>query len=152
MSIIADKKERTPIWLIVLAIFILLFVVKFFSNNSETEKKEEIPVTYIECDINTMKKEIDENALSASEKYKGKYIEFVGKVNNIDSDGKYISVAPLDAKNYSLFSIHCSIKNESQKKIIMQVKKDDKIKIKGKVNSVGEIIGYTVDIKEIITE
>ena len=151
MSILADKSERTPLWLIIVAVVIFFILIGIFGNDSKSDKKEEVPTTYLQCDIDVMNEELEANALSASEKYKGKYIEFVGKLKSIDSDGKYITVKSVEKDSF-LSSFNCSIKNDSQKQIIKQLKKDDLIRIKGKVTTVGDILGYYVDIIEINKE
>lgn len=95
--------------------------------------------------------ELENNALSASEKYKEKYIEIKGKLETIDSSGKYISVKSL-TKNSIFSTIRCDIKDDSQKTEIMKLNKGDVIIVKGKIKSVGEIIGYSLDISEIQKE
>ena len=95
--------------------------------------------------------ELENNALSASEKYKEKYIEIKGKLETIDSSGKYISVKSL-RKNSIFSTIRCDIKDDSQKTEIMKLNKGDVIIVKGKIKSVGEIIGYSLDISEIQKE
>lgn len=47
--------------------------------------------------------------------------------------------------------VHCTIKNQAQKDIIKTLSKDQKIIVKGKFTDVGEVLGYYLDITEIIT-
>ena len=39
-----------------------------------------------------MMSDLDSNAMGASDKYKGKYLEITGKLSNIDAAGKYIDL------------------------------------------------------------
>ena len=151
MSIFANKNERTPLWAIILAVIFLFVIVKCSTTKTESEKKDDIPITYQEYDIDIMLDELENNALSASEKYKGKNIEIKGKLETIDSSGKYISVKSI-TKNSIFSTIRCDIKDDSQKTEIMKLNKGDVIIVKGKIKSVGEIIGYSLDISEIQKE
>ena len=94
---------------------------------------------------------LDKNAAAASDQYKGQYIELTGRLDNIDSDGKYIGVGVLDENDYEhMFSdVQCYIKNDDQMNIIKTMATGDEIVVKGKVTSVGEVIGYAMDIDEL---
>ncbi len=96
-----------------------------------------------------MKKDLEDNALKASENYKNKYVEITGNIGNIDSSGKYISLDGLE-EDFDLTSILCYIKNDDQKKVVADTTKGQSVTVKGKVTDVGEIMGYSIDIDEII--
>ena len=170
MSDIEDKNtekkdERTPLWLVIVAVVIAIFVGKFFldgsdskSSSASTKTKESTitvmsaeDISYQKCDIDTMLEELDKNALSASEKYKGKEVELKGKLSTIDSDGKYISIQSL-TKDSLFSSIRCDINNESQKNVVLQLSKGDTIIVKGTITTVGEILGYALSIDDIEKE
>lgn len=150
----AEKKRKFPIWIIVVIVVFFIIGGGIKSNSqsslSKSTTKSDTPavISYDVCDIDTMEKELNDNSLAASEKYKGKYIEVKGKLQTIDSDGKYISIESTKAE-FTLFSLHCSITDASQRDFIKQIKKGDTITIKGKVTMVGELLGYSLDIKEI---
>ena len=92
--------------------------------------------------------DLEENALKAEKKYLDQYVEITGKVSNIDSDGTYISLRPSNDP-YCFISTMCYIKNDEQLNKVMEMSTDDVVTIKGKVKSVGEVLGYSIDIKEI---
>lgn len=117
-------------------------------NTTVTPIPTEAPIQYTVCDISTMIQELNDNALKAERKYTDQYIEITGKLSNIDSDGKYISIEPLDSE-WSLDRILCDIQSEDQVDKIMQLSVGDTVTIKGKVTSIGEILGYAMDIDEI---
>ena len=83
--------------------------------------------------------QLDSNAMGASDKYKGKYLEITGKLSNIDAAGKYID----------LIGVQCYIKNDDQKSKIASMSKGDTVTLKGKCTDVGEVLGYSLDIEEI---
>ena len=43
----------------------------------------------------------------------------------------------------------CYIKNDSQKEFLVEKSVGDIITIKGQVKSIGEVMGYSIDIKEV---
>ena len=114
------------------------------TDNSSSSKKE-----YLKVNIQDMLDELDENALRAETKYQNLYIEITGKISNIDSDGSYISVEDVNAGPWNFDTIMCFIKNKSQREFIMEKSVGDIVTIKGKVFSIGEVIGYSVNIDSI---
>lgn len=89
------------------------------------------------------------NAMKAEKNYQGKCVEFKCKISNFDSDGAYISVEPTNASEWNLTSAMCYIKNDTQKEFLLNKNIDDEITIKGKIKSIGEVLGYAIDIKEV---
>lgn len=92
--------------------------------------------------------DLDENAMKAENLYEKKYVEFTCKIKSFDSDGSYISVEPVNASEWNFASAMCYIKNEAQKEFLIQKSVGDTITIKGQVKSIGEVMGYSVDISE----
>ncbi len=114
------------------------------NNTQETEKN----IQYTRYEISDMTNDLKSNAMKAQNKYLNQYVEFSGKLDVIDSDGQYVSVRSYDDE-YGFDSIHCSLKNNDQRNKIININKGDNITIKGKVKTVGELLGYHVDIIEI---
>lgn len=107
------------------------------------EEKEYTPYS-----VADMIDDLNANALNASEKYKDQYVEITGKLRNIDSDGKYISLDP-DNDEFNLIGIQCNIKDDTQKNKVSGMIIGDPVTLKGKITSVGEVLGYSLDIDEI---
>lgn len=114
------------------------------SGNNETETTD----GYIVCTATQLENDLKENALKASNTYKGKEIAVTGKLSNIDSSGKYISISPTD-NPYSLTIIQCYIKTDDVKSTVMELSGGDIITIYGKCKDVGEVLGYSIDIERI---
>ena len=112
-------------------------------NDAGTEK------TYQKVDLQTMLNELAENALRAETKYQNAYVEITGKIVNIDSDGKYISIEPVNADEWNFDTVLCYIKNDTQRNFIIEKSVGDTVTIKGKVISIGEVIGYSLNIDSI---
>ena len=93
--------------------------------------------------------ELDANALRAEETYQDKYIEITGKIRIFDSDGKYISIVPCEAPEWSINSIKCNLTDAIQKAYLLEKSVGDMVTIKGKVFDIGEILGYSIKIEEI---
>ena len=68
----------------------------------------------------------------------------------VDSDGKYIGVgaAPNDY-NYILQNVQCYIKDDTQKQQIMEIGTESPITVRGKIISVGEVLGFSMNIDSI---
>lgn len=89
------------------------------------------------------------NALKASEQYEGQYMEVTGRLAVIDSDGKYIALYPQN-NDFSIIGVQCYIKNEAQRTAVMELSVGDTVTVKGKITGVGEVLGYSLDIDEIL--
>lgn len=118
-------------------------------NVNNDKKDQEEKIEYTKVDISQMKKDLEDNALKASENYKNKYVEITGNIGNIDSSGKYISLDGTE-EDFDLTSILCYIKNDDQKKVVADTTKGQSVTVKGKVTDVGEIMRYSIDINEIM--
>ena len=105
-------------------------------------------IHYEQVNLQDMLDELDTNALRAEEKYKGKYIEITGEIRNFDSDGKYISIAPCGEGILSE-RFMCYLTDSYHKAFLLEKNVGDVVTIKGKVSSIGEVIGYHVQIEEI---
>lgn len=115
------------------------------SGNEPTQQEQNIE--YIAYSVDDMIKELNDNALKAEKKYMDQYVEITGKLSNIDSDGSYISLGSTDPWEFT--TVTCYIKNDAQLEKVMEFSTDDTVTLTGKVTSVGEVMGYGVDIAEI---
>lgn len=115
-------------------------------NNTTTNQEE---IIYTKCSVAEMVDLLQENALKAETQYKGKYLEITGRLEVIDSNGSYISLYP-ENETFSLTGVQCSIKNDEQKQKVMEMTKGDIVTLKGKCKLVGEVLGYSLDIMEIL--
>ena len=118
------------------------------TSNNVSQKAEEV-IAYEAHELKTMIDDLKSNALKAESKYKNKYVEITGKIDNFDSDGQYISVKPTNASDWDFDSAMCYINNDEQKNFLIEKSVGDVITIKGKVKSVGEVLGYSIDISEV---
>lgn len=119
----------------------------------ETLVSEEVVIEYQQVEANFLLTTLEENALRAENTYQDAYLEITGELSVIDSDGQYISITRTDSE-ISFVNIQCYITEESQLDKVLEMNIGDTIIVKGQVTSIGEILGYMVDIHdlEIITE
>ena len=89
------------------------------------------------------------NALKAEKTYQNKYVEVTGKISNFDSDGKYISIEPVDADAWNLDTAMCNIQNDEQRDYLLEKVIGDEVTVMGKITSIGEILGYTIKIDSV---
>ena len=118
-------------------------------SNTDSASNTQEEITYEVVDLQTMFDELDGNAMKAESKYQKKNIEFECKIKSFDSDGNYISVEPVGADEWNFSSAMCYIKNDTQKNFLIEKNVGDTITIKGKVKSIGEVLGYSIDIAEV---
>ena len=105
--------------------------------------------TYTVVDLQTMLDELESNAMKAQSTYLNQYVEVTGKIANIDSSGAYISIEPKNADEWNFETVLCYIKSDAQRDVIIEKNKGDVVTIKGKIISVGEVLGYSLNIDEI---
>ena len=155
------KIGGTPTWIIVFCVIggLILFggIIGNIdtedpnSNESSTTSPEKKEIEYTEVDIDELEDALDNNAAAAQEKYDGKYLAITGKLGTIDSDMKYISLNSL-TDDWDLIGVHCTVKKSSTKDVIKTLSKGQTIVVKGKITDVGEVLGYYLDIDEIIPQ
>ena len=120
------------------------------TNKEETSEQEEsVPdISYTAYTVSQLMDDLDSNALKAAETYKDQYVELTGRLNVIDSSGKYISIVPVD-EEFAIIGVQCYIQTEEQKTTVTEMSMDDTVVVRGKITSVGEVMGYSLDIDEI---
>lgn len=171
---VCKKKQGLPKWAIVLIVILVLAAIGSASggnsDNSETttnsqsssknetqdstpevkevETESEPEIEYTAVDVSTMMDDLKNNAMKAEDTYNDKYLEITGRLNVIDSNGKYIGVFSQTDK-FAIIGVQCYIKDDDVKAKVMEMSIDDTITLKVHIKSVGEVIGYSADIIEI---
>lgn len=102
-------------------------------------------IEYQQCTVTDMISELKSNALNASDKYKDQYVEVIGQVGVIDSDGKYITL--LGDSSY-LLPVQCFVADSEQTETIKSLSVGDKVSVKGKITDVEQFSGYMMDMAE----
>lgn len=87
------------------------------------------------------------NALNASTNYKGKYVEVTGQLSNIDSNGKYFSITPMN-DSFAIIGVMCYI-TENQKATVAKFTNTQKVTVIGTISDVGEVMGYSLKVESI---
>lgn len=120
------------------------------NSNSNTSNKTTTNVdapkpSPIIVKTDTLVNALKENALNASNTYRDKYVELTGRLSNIDSSGKYISLEPIN-DDFSLTNIMCYVTQEQQD-IVAGLKKDALVTVVGTITDVGEVKGYSMKVE-----
>ena len=102
---------------------------------------------YTAVTVDAMIKDLEKNAANAKEKYEDKYFEISGKVDTIDSDLSYITIY---SNSNEWDTIMCYINNVGTERIVKTLSKGQNIKVKCQITSVGDVLGYTGYITEIV--
>ena len=151
----AKNKKGHPILIAVVVVFILFAIIGGSgedSANTGTPVPTPTPeiIEYQTYSVHDMVDMLEKNAMKAEATFDGQYVEISGRINVIDSDGKYISVVSAKDK-YAFTGVTCYIMNDEQTNAIMEMNVNEKIVIRGKITDVGEVLGYYLDITEIVS-
>ena len=109
---------------------------------------EKPTIHYQSVTVKQLFDELEANALRAEKTYQDAYVAVTGKLSTIDSDGSYITIIASNDE-WGFESVHCSITDDSQMDKIINFNKGDKITVYGQITTIGEIIGYGLDITDI---
>lgn len=115
------------------------------SSSSQTSSQPE--PSYISCTVDQLMDDLNSNALKAQETYKGEYVSLSGKLSNVDSSGKYISITAVNDP-FAIIGVQCYVKNSAQKEKIINMTTGDVITVRGQIKDVGEVLGYSLDIAD----
>lgn len=118
------------------------------SPSASVSAPVEQEIVYTVCSVDEMMDMLNSNAMKAENTYNDQYVEVTGRLSNIDSDGKYISIYPL-RDQWAFTGVQCYIKNDAQKQQVMEMSIDDRVTVRGKITAVGELLGYQLNIIEI---
>ena len=123
------------------------------STEASTEASTETPepqeeISYTKVFVSQMMNDLETNAMNASDTYKDQYLEITGRLSNIDSSGKYISLLPED-EEFAIIGVQCYIQNDEQKTAVSSLSTGQTVTVRGKCTDVGEVLGYSLDIDSI---
>ena len=149
-------KNKKPIykrwWLWALVVLLLIGMagggdVEQVEAGAPGPSQTEPEIEYQAVTVKQLMDALNENALKAEQTYDGQHVELTGVLSVIDSDGKYIGIAPPDS--WGLENVLCYIQNEEQLSAVLEMKTGDFVTVRGKITDVGEVLGYVMDIAEI---
>lgn len=153
------KKQGANGCLVVIVVVLLLAIFGIAlsgGSDSDTatdtgtvvEENGKTEIEYISYSVDDMMADLEQNAMSASDKYKNQYVEISGRLAAIDSDGKYISVLPA-YDDWAFVGVSCYIKSDEQKETVKTLSIGDTVTVCGKITTVGDVLGYGLDIDSI---
>lgn len=114
--------------------------------NSTSAAQQEI--TYTAYSVSELMNDLNTNAMNASDKYKGQYVELTGRLSTIDSDGNYISLLPEDDQ-FAIIGVSCYFQSDEQRAAVKDATVGDTLVVKGKITDVGEVMGYSLNMDEV---
>ncbi len=149
-------KIKTPIFkkwwfwvIVVLGLFLIGSAAGGDAEDAGSDAGADSSEKYEVVEIQTMIDDLKENALKAEKNYKNKNVQVKGKIANFDSSGSYITIEAVNAGEWNFDTIMCYIKNDDQRDFLMEKSVGDVVTVKGKIVSVGEVLGYSINISEI---
>ncbi len=141
------------VWFIALAVIVVIGIIAGTGNENESTTSQSTPqqqeqIEYISYDVSELMTDLEENAMNAENKYNKQYVEITGRLSTIDSGGSYISLLPSN-NDFAIIGVQCYMKSEEQKAKVLELSKGDIVTVKGKITSVGEVMGYSLNIDSI---
>lgn len=118
-------------------------------QGTASEQETDAAPVYAEVDLQTMLDDLDANALKAEATYQNKLVCITGKIMNFDSDGSYITIEPVEADEWNFNSVMCKMQTDDQRSFLLEKVVGDTVTVKGEITSIGEVLGYTMQIHEI---
>lgn len=106
------------------------------------------PKEYTRVTVSQMVTDLEGNAMNASDRYSGKYLEITGRLSNIDSSGKYFTLDPSDS-DFCMTGVQCYIQTNEQKSQVVSMKDGDIVTLRGKCTRVSDVFGYYLNIDSI---
>ena len=86
----------------------------------EVETESEPEIEYTAVDVSTMMDDLKNNSMKAEDTYNDKYLEITGRLDVIDSNGKYIGVFSQTDK-FAIVGVQCYIKDDDVKAKVMEI-------------------------------
>ncbi len=102
-------------------------------------------IKWMKRSVSKLVKEIDSNAMRAKKKYENKYVKITGRIENVDNNGDSFNLYPIDNK-WSIYNVYCSVDFENIKKKLINYSSGDIVTVRGKIISVGETLGYSMNV------
>lgn len=157
-----DVFSKWWFWVIVVLACLLVSSVVFVEDIIQTGEQEttaeetqtDAPETepsreYMVRTVTQLIADLEANAMNAKEKYEGEYVEITGRVDTIDASGVYIGLYPSDDE-WALTGVTCLLKNKKQKEFVRTISTGDIVTVRGKITSVGELMGFSLNIEEFV--
>lgn len=133
---------------LVMALFAIGFAASDDSDSSNVVS-EDVPTSMESVTAEQMLSDLEQNPMRAQKLYSDKWLEIVGTLGNMDSEGKYFS---MEGPAFSLISVQCQIPRDKKEEFtnkLINMSKGARISVKGKVTDMGEVMGYKVAIVEL---
>lgn len=116
-------------------------------ETQQAEQQVEPPAEPLVLTVDELVDALEDNALKASNTYKGQYVEVTGRLSNIDSSGNYFSLDPLNDK-FSFVLFQCYI-SEEHLDTVANFTSGQEVTATGTITEVGEVLGYSFDVETI---
>ena len=131
------------------AIVVQEITVYHGAQETDEDVLSEESVSYSAVDLQTLFRELDENANRAKECYQNQYVQFEGQIVILDGDGAYVRVKAANADAWNAPTVLCYVTDWEQRAFLELASKGDRVTVRGRITGVGQARGYTLKICEI---
>ena len=123
-------------------------VVNYKDTEAYAEKNK--PKTYTQCTVSQMVADMENNPMSAKDRYLNKDLQVTGIITKIDSKGKNFSIVVTSSSGTSE-GMYCSVESEEQRQKLMNLSKGNTVTVCGRCYAAGEWLGYSMELDDILT-
>lgn len=110
-------------------LLVLLAIVSIVLSSCGTNTNTNVDdIEFETIELNSIFEELEKNSARGKELYENKYFEFCGLVSSISTDSFVVKSLMGETAN-------CSVKDESIKGTLLELNKDDYIKVSGKITT-----------------
>ena len=88
------------------------------------------------------------DADKAKQDYYFEYVEVTGVIDSIDSDLSYVTIVP--KKGTYFYNVMGFTQDKDQEKALKKYAEGDEITLRGQITLVSQLLGYSMDIYEIL--
>ena len=127
-------------------------VVNYKDTEAYAEKNK--PKTYMQCTVSQMVADMENNPMSAKDRYLDKDLQVTGIITKIDDKGKYFYIG-VNSSSGTSESVYCSVESEEQRKKLMNLSKGNTVTVCGRCYAAGDLLiipmGFSMNLDDILT-
>lgn len=118
------------------------------ASSSASKPADPDKVTYTKVNAKQLMDDVANDADKAKQDYYFEYVEVTGVIDSIDSDLSYVTIVP--KKGTYFYNVMGFTQDKDQEKALKKYAEGDEITLRGQITLVSQLLGYSMDIYEIL--
>lgn len=112
-------------------------------------KYDDPSIAYNSYTVAALLDDLESNAMRAKEDHDDELMQIEGYIDYFDASGGYVTVKA-EPSDWAFENIWCDISTDAQREILKDYSVNDCVCLQGKITTVGEIVGYHMDIHRVL--